>query len=148
MVSAAHRFQSLYLDGAVEPTTGQSFFLELPALNSSLFQFFLEQLAATAPAHFHLLVLDNGAFHKAYSLRRPPNVGLLFLPPYAPELNPIERLWQDLKDWLAPRQPASLDALSILLTTRLRHYAPARVRSLTGFPYFVAAARLANGDSS
>ena len=148
VVSAASRFQSLYLYGAVEPTTGQSFFLELPALNSSLFQLFLEQLAATAPAHFHLLVLDNGAFHKAHSLRLPPNVGLLFLPPYAPELNPIERLWRDLKDGLAPRQPLTLDALSTLLTTRLRHYSPTRVRSLTGFPYFVAAARLANGDAS
>lgn len=148
VVPAAYRFQSLYLYGAVEPMTGQSFLLELPALNSSLFQLFLEQLAATAPTHFHLLVLDNGAFHKARSLRLPPNVGLLFLPPYAPELNPIERLWRDLKDWLAPHQPTSLDALSTLLTTRLQHYTAARLRSLTGFPYFVAAAQHANGDSS
>ena len=107
VVPAASRFQSLSLYGAGEPTTGQSFFLELPALTSSLFQLFLEQCAATAPAPFHLLVLDNGAFHKARSLRLPPNVGLLFLPPYAPELNPIERLWRDLKDWLAPRQPTT-----------------------------------------
>lgn len=78
----------------------------------------------------------------------PPHVGLLFLPPYAPELNPIERLWRDLKDWLAPRQPTTLEELSTLLTTRLRHYTPARVRSLTGFPSFVAAARRANGYSA
>ena len=148
VVSAAYRFESLYLYGAVEPTTGQSFLLELPALNSSLFQLFLEQLAATAPAHFHLIVLDNGAFHKARSLCLPPNVGLLFLPPSAPELNPIKRLWRALKAWLAPRQPTALDAFSTFLTTRLRHSTPARVRSLTGFPYFVAAARLANGYSS
>ena len=102
VVSAASRFESLYLYGAVEPTTGQSCFLELPALNSSLFQLFLEQLAATAPAHFHLVVLDNGAFHTAQHLHLPPNVGLLFLPSYAPELNPIERLWRDLKDGSPP----------------------------------------------
>ena len=148
VVSSAYQFESLYLYGAVEPTTGQSFFLELPALTSSLFQLFLEQLAATAPAHFHLLVLDNGAFHKARALRLPSNVGLLFLPPSAPEMNPIERLWHALKDWLAPRQLPSLDALSTLLTARLRHYTAARVRSLTGFPYFVAATRRANGDAS
>ena len=52
-------------------------------------------------------ILDNGAFHKARALRLPPNVGLLFLPPYAPELNPIERLWRDLKGWLAPRPPTT-----------------------------------------
>ena len=129
VVPAAYRFESLYLYGAVEPTTGQRFLLELSALNSSLFHLFLEQFAATAPAHFHLLVLDNGAFHKARSLRLPPYVGLLFLPPYAPELNPIERLWRDLKDWLAPRQPPTLDALSALLTIRLRHYSSTRIRS-------------------
>ncbi len=120
----------------------------MPALNSPLLQLFLERVAATAPAHFHLLVLDNGAFHKAHSLRRPPNVGLLVLPPSAPEVKPIERLWRDLKDWLAPRQPPTLDALSTVLTTRLRHSSPARLRSLTGFPFFVAAAPLANGNSS
>ena len=54
----------------------------------------------------------------------PPMSVSLFLPPYAPELNPIERLWRDLKDWLAPRQPPTLDALSTLLTTRLRYYSP------------------------
>ncbi len=105
MGAAAYRFQSLSLYGAVEPLTGQSFLLEWPALNSTLFQLFLEQVAATAPAPCHLLVLDTGAFHKAHSLRLPPNVGLLFRPPSAPELNPIERLWRDLKDWLAPRPP-------------------------------------------
>ncbi len=84
--------------------------------------------------HFHLLVLDNAAFHKAHSLRRPPNVELLFLPPYAPEVNPIKRLWRDLKDGLAPRPSPTLDALSTLLTTRLRHSSSARLRSLTGFP--------------
>ena len=96
---------------------GRASFWSCPRSNSSLFQLFLEQWAATAPAHFHLLVLDNGAFHKAHALRLPPNVGLLFLPPYAPELNPIERPWRDLKDWLAPRQPPTLDELSTLLTT-------------------------------
>ena len=147
-LSAASRFQRLDLDGAGEPPTGQSFFLEWPALTSSRFHLFLEQVAAPAPPPFHRLALANGASHKAHSLRRPPNGGLLVLPPYAPELTPIDRLWRDLKEWLAPRQPPTGDALSTVLTTRLRHDAPARGRSLTGFPYFVAAAPLANGDAS
>ena len=67
------------------------------------------------PQSFHLLLLDNGAFHKAQALYCPPNVGLIYLPPYAPELNPTERLWRDLKDWLATYQPDSLDTLSTLL---------------------------------
>ena len=120
MLSCAYRFESLYLYGAVEPLTGASFFLELPALNTETFQLFLDHFVAIDPTSFHLLLLDNGTFHKAKALRFPPNVGLLFFPPYAPELNPIERLWRDLKDWLAQSQPTTLDELSTLLMTRLR----------------------------
>jgi transposase len=41
--------------------------------------------------------MDNGSCHKANSLVIPDNVVCLFFPPYSPELNPIERLWQDVK---------------------------------------------------
>ena len=145
VVSSAYRFESLYLYGAVAPVTGKSFFLELPALNTQGFHLFLDHFAATDPTSFHLLLLDNGAFHKAQALRLPANVALLFFPPYAPELNPIERLWRDLKDWLAPVQPQTLDDLSTLLMTRLRHYSPVVVRSVTGFSYLLTAAQTVNG---
>lgn len=141
LLPAAYRFESLYLYGAVEPMTGKSFFLELPALNTHGFQLFLDHFVATDPTSFHLLLLDNGAFHKARALRLPPNVGLIFFPPYSPELNPIERLWRDLKDWLAPYHPTSLAALSKLLCERLRQYASPTLRSLTGFPYLLSAAQ-------
>jgi transposase len=130
LLSSAYRFESLYLYGAVEPLTGRSFFLELPALNTDGFQLFLDHFAAAHPTEFHLLLLDNGAFHKAQALRLPRNVGLLFFPPYAPELNPIERLWRDLKDWLSQFQPTTLENLSTLLCTRLNQYSPASLRSL------------------
>jgi transposase len=139
LVPSAYRFESLYLYGAVEPLSGESFFLELPALNTQGFQLFLDHFAATDPARFHLLLLDNGAFHKARHLRVPANVALLFFPPYAPELNPIERLWRDLKDWLAPYHPATLDELSALLCTRINLYTTAAIRSLTSFAYLLTA---------
>jgi transposase len=145
VVSCAYRFEGLYVYGAVEPLTGGSFFLELPALNTEGFQLFLDHFAATDPTSFHLLLLDNGTFHKAHGLRLPRNVALLFFPPYAPELNPIERLWRDLKDWLAQSQPTTLNDLSTLLMTRLPHYSAAVVRSLTGFSYLLAAAQAVNG---
>jgi transposase len=148
LLSSAYRFESLYLYGAVEPLTGRSFFLELPALNTDGFQLFLDHFAAAHPTEFPLLLLDNGAFHKAQALRLPRNVGLLFFPPYAPELNPIERLWRDLKDWLSQFQPTTLENLSTLLCTRLNQYSPASLRSLTGFPYLLAATRSVNGQSS
>lgn len=141
LLPAAYRFESLYLYGAVEPLTGESFFLELPALNTQGFQLFLDHFATTDATSLHLLLLDNGAFHKARALRLPPNLGLLFFPPYSPELNPIERLWRDLKDWLAPYHPTSLAQLSKLLCKRLKQYSSASLRSLTGFPYLLSAAQ-------
>ena len=94
------RFENFYLFGAVEPLRGDSFFLELPLLNSAMFQLWLDDFAQSFAASFNILVLDNGAFHTAKTLRWPANVAAVSLPPYSPELNPIERLWRDLKDQL------------------------------------------------
>jgi transposase len=140
-LSAAYRFESLYVYGAVEPLTGQSVFLELPTLDTQGFQLFLDHFAATDPASFHLLLLDNGAFHKARHRRIPPNLVFIFFPPYSPDLNSIERLWRDLKDWLAPYQPTSLEKLSDLLCVRLQQYSHSTLRSLTGFRYLLSAAQ-------
>ena len=90
-----YTFENLYLYGAVEPITGESFFLEMPWLNGVCFQVFIDELAKTFPETLNILVLDNGRFHYAKSLKLPDNIALIFLPPYSPELNPIERLWQE-----------------------------------------------------
>ena len=80
------RFDNFYLFGAVAPTTGDSFFLELPLLNSAMFQLWLDDFAQTFPASFNLLVLDNGAFHTAKALRWPPNVAAVPFPPLVLQL--------------------------------------------------------------
>ena len=69
----------------------------------------------------------------------PDNVGLLFLPAYAPELKPIERFWRDLKDWLAHHQPQSLDELSQFIISRLKEYTTTAIKSLTAFDYVLSA---------
>jgi len=148
LLCSPYRFESFYLYGAAEPVTGESFFLELPTLETASFQLFLDHFAVTDPDNFHLVLLDNGAFHKAQALRVPPNVGLLFFPPYAPELNPIERLWRDLKDWLSRSCPTTLVELSHLLSTRLKQYTASAIQTLTGFAYLVAAAQQANVQCS
>jgi hypothetical protein len=81
VLACAYHFASLSLYGAVEPRTGKSFFLELPALNTEGFPLFLAHCAATDPLPSHLLLLDNGAFHKAQALPLPPmSVRSPFLP--------------------------------------------------------------------
>jgi transposase len=143
VLTVTHKFDNFYLYGAVEPTTGDSFFLELPYLNSSTFQLWLDGFGAAFPESCNLVVLDNGAFHKAKALQWPTNVVPLFLPPYSPELNPIERLWRDLKDQLAAGASHTLAELSDAVCTIIQHYSEATLKSLTGFDYFVQAVETA-----
>lgn len=86
-------FKYTYLSGAFSPLDGQRFLLEVPCCNSNAFQVFLDEFSKERPAEFKIIVLDNGAFHKAKKLRIPDNIDLLFLPPYSPELNPAEKIW-------------------------------------------------------
>lgn len=70
-----------------------------------MMRLFLKEFSKTIPAGRHaVLVTDQAGWHKTVSLKVPANISLLFLPPYSPELNPIEQLWRQLKhSWLANR---------------------------------------------
>jgi transposase len=134
-----YQFENFYLYGAVEPTTGESFFLELPHLNTVNFQIFLDEFAHHYQASLNIVLMDNGSCHKAKALVLPDHVVCVFLPPYSPELNPIERLWQDLKARLAWVLVAQLEALERHVETIIRQYSQAAIHSLTSYPYFVHA---------
>jgi transposase len=134
-----YQFENFYLYGAVEPTTGESFFLELPHLNTGNFQIFLDEFAHHYQASLNSVLMDNGSCHKAKALVLPDHVVCMFLPPYSPELNPLERLWQDLKARLAWVLVAQLEALERHVATIIRQYSQAAIHSLTSYPYFVHA---------
>jgi hypothetical protein len=137
--SVQHVFEWFYVYGAVEPTTGDRFFLELPYLNTEMFQLFVDVFAQAFPESLNILLLDNSGAHTSQRLTLPENVQLVFLPPYCPELSPIERLWRDVKDDLAWHQFTDLDAQQDHLNTLLRAYAADTIQSLTGYPYLVEA---------
>lgn len=131
--------KNFYLYGAVEPTTGESFFLELPYLTGQTFQVWLDGFAGTFPDSFNLVVLDHGAFHQAKAVQWPSHVVPVFLPPYSPELKPMERLWRDLKDTVAVCPPQTLDELSDTGCSGIQNYSQAALQSLTSLAYFVQA---------
>lgn len=133
------RYESYWLYGAVEPATGESLFLEMPALDSACFQVFLDELSSAFPDTTNVLLIDGAPAHVAKRLRVPDNVILLRLPAYSPELNPIERLWQDLRKWLGSTLPSSLDDLKQRVAATLRAYSPASLASITGFDYLLRA---------
>jgi transposase len=94
-------------------------------------------------------LLDNGAFHQAKALTLADTVIAIFFPPYSPELNPIERLWRDLKDQLAYHSPhQTLDELSDRVAQIINRYSTDNIRSLMAFSYLIQAITSANVYSS
>ncbi len=71
--------------------------MEMPNCNAGNFQVFLDQMSETKPDELKILVLDNGAFHKAKHLKILENIVLVFQPPYSPEVNPAEKIWAQFK---------------------------------------------------
>jgi len=132
-------YEYFYLYGAVEPETGQRFFTEHERLNSDCFQVFLNRFAEAFPRSHNVMVLDNGQFHKAKKLSVLRNVELRVLPPYSPELNPVERFWQDLKDQLAFDFYEHLSILRQKTRIALSRYTDKAVASLTGYDYLLEA---------
>ena len=130
-----HRFENCYLYGAVAPGSGDGYFLGLPRLTAALFQVFLDEFAQARPHTLNILLLDNSRCHTAHELRLPENLVLLFQEPYAPELNPIERVWRDLKDDLAWECFADLAALQARMVELVQAYDAATLQSLTAYPY-------------
>jgi transposase len=128
-------FQTLYLFGAFSPINGDKFVLELPNCDSSNFQIFLNEFAKKNPNEFKVIVLDNGAFHKSKSLIIPENIGLIFLPPYSPELNPAENIWAFFKRKYTNKFHKSLDEVSNFISDTIKLLTSETVKSTCGFKY-------------
>ena len=97
------RYENVYLFGAICPKRGTGAALALPACDTQAMSLHLEEIAETvAPGAHALVVLDRAPWHRAGDLRIPPNITLMLLPPRSPELNPVENVWQFLRQtWLA-----------------------------------------------
>lgn len=137
-------FESFWLCGAVEAQSGANFVLELPATDHDCLQVFLDQFAATHaqdPQEVQVLLLDNSGPHRARALRWPERVACISLPAYCPELNPIERWWQELKAAVSNTLFGTLGALRARLDAELQAWTshPEQMRSLTSYPYIVEA---------
>ena len=103
-----------------------------PAIDRDIHALFLTQIAASDPAALHVVIQDQAGFHlPTDDPRLPPNLRLLPLPPYCPELNPVERFGGLLKARVANRLYPSLRKLEDHLAAVARHWCqPARVQAL------------------
>lgn len=94
-ISTKLGFKSFYLYSATNHKNGDMFSLIIPHVNKQYMQIFIDEFAKHIDTKV-ILVMDRAGWHKG--LRVPNNIEIIYLPPYSPELNPVERLWQYLKD--------------------------------------------------
>lgn len=137
------RFLSTYIFAAVRPGTDDAFALVLPEATAETMDLFLARFSATLPDDVHVaLLLDQAGWHGAKALQVPPNITLLPLPPYSPELSPPERVWLHLRERhlsfrLYRSEQAIVDALCAAWNTVRSE--TGRLASLTSYPWIMRA---------
>jgi transposase len=145
------RYEWGYLYSALEVDgKNAAQFLCLPGVSLELSRMFLEQVAASDPAAEHVVIWDQAGFHPNPKLHAVPDrIHLVSLPPYSPELNPVEAIGDVIKDRIGNTLWESLDALEEAMGEELRpiYETAERVRSLVS-PWLAAGSskRFRNGE--
>ena len=130
-----------YVYGAVSPLAGQLDWYLNPKMNTCQMNLFLAQVGVAHPEEFIVMVLDGASSHKAKELTVPENIGLVSLPPYSPELNPQEHVWDELREKAFPnRVLGEMDQVIAGLRQGLGELSAdaERIRSLTAWPWIVS----------
>jgi transposase len=125
-------YERLYVFAAVNPLTGESSALLAPSVNTDYMNHHLRFISEhVGPAVQVLLVLDRAGWHLSKGLQAPANITLLPLPPYSPELNPVERLSAYLKShYLSNRVYRDYDDLSNTCSHVWNQLTPQQLRSI------------------
>jgi len=132
------------LYGLVEPRTGENFFREFSHLDGLCFEQYLSWFAQEYPDDLHLIQVDNSRCHTWLELQLPDNVILIFQPPYSPEVNPIERLWQEIKKPLKWDFFPDLDNLRRRLSKILSKLSSQVITQVAGWDFILNALSVAN----
>ena len=96
-VPCHHIREYRYVFGAVDPCTGDDYFLVTPLCNTVCMNLFLKGLSKQYADEEILLICDGAAWHKSGTLEVPENIQLFHIPPYTPEMNPIEQVWREIR---------------------------------------------------
>jgi transposase len=119
--------------------TGKDFMLELPNLDGEMRQIFVDEFSREDKDSLHVMMMDNASAHTTEKLKVAENIRLIYFPANAPELNPTERFWQELKDWLSDYEPNTMAEVSQLVGEGLRSFSEKVKSSITSFSYLMTA---------
>lgn len=140
-VGARLQRQFIYAFAAVSPHDGVMDSLVLPWVNAETMGLFLATVAERHADEFIVMVMDQAGWHIAGDLVVPDNMRLVYLPPYSPELNPAEHLWESLREeYFGNSVSSDLDAVEATLAAGLRSMESdlPRTQKLTGFKWITS----------
>ena len=122
-------FQNFYVYSAVDIMSGKDFSLIVPKVNTPLMNVFLEEMSKDLGSKEAIVVMDCAGWHKSRALIVPWNIQIMYLPPYSPELNPVEKLWQYLKsNTIKNRIYSTLDELEDAVCEFIRGFDTEAIR--------------------
>jgi hypothetical protein len=124
---------------AVAPAEGKMTSLLLPSADTEMMSLFLEHVSKTFAKYFIVMQVDRASWHHAKDLTIPTNIRLIAQPAYSPELNPVEHVWEEVREKHLPNLAlASLDEVMDKVCDGLNQLEadPERLRSMTNFPHF------------
>ncbi|MEG3960342.1 transposase [Microcoleus sp. herbarium2] len=104
-----------------------------------MFSNILRAVSREYPDSLNVVQLDNGRFHHSSSIKIPDNILLIFQPPYSPELNPIERVWEHIKQELIWEVYDNLDEIKEKVRAFIENFSLLTIASLTGWDYIQSA---------
>lgn len=133
--------QYTYAFSAVSPHDGVMDSLVLPFVSAETMSLFLALVSDRHPDEFIVMVMDQAGWHIAEALTVPPNMRIVLLPPYSPELNPAEHIWKALREeWFANTVFRDMRAVERALCGGLRalEFDPTRTQNLTGFEWITS----------
>ena len=122
IIDSQHSFENRYLFSAVSPISGESFHLSsIDGFDSIATHTFLLELKKEHPNKTVIVVCDNAPCHKPKVHREIPGLIILFLPPYSPELNPIERFFEELRKSTANQIFKNIEDQEQAIETKLNY---------------------------
>lgn len=130
-----------YAFAAVGPRDGTLDSLVLPEVNARMMSLFLEEVSNRHADEFILMIMDQAGWHKAEELKIPENMRIIWLPAYSPQCNPVEHLWDEMREkWFENKVFNSLDAVEDMLVEALSTLEndKKRVLGLAGFDWLVS----------
>ena len=131
-----HSYKWLWLWGCFSPITGEDFYWETPVVSNAIFEQFLEDFSKQNPKELKIMVIDNAGFHACQNINIPENIKLIRIPPYTPELNPAEKVWQWIKDRVAMKIFDSIQLLQQKITQLVKQINPDIVKSITAYDFY------------